>query len=63
MKKKILIQQESYEYICESCNKKVLQNGEDISLIQNPENKADYLFHFHTTCLVEHLKKTFIPNP
>jgi len=49
------------EYFCEVCNKKIIQNGKDISLIPDPNKKVDYIFHFHTSCLVEHLKKTYIP--
>ncbi len=63
MKKKILKQLETYEYQCESCGDKIEQDGKNISLILDPEKKFDYIFHFHTSCLVEHLRKTWIPNP
>lgn len=49
-------------YECDQCNKKIIQDGKNISLIQDPDKKVDYAFHFHTTCLVEHLKKTFVSN-
>ena len=63
MKRKFKIQVENYEFLCDSCGKRIVQDGKDISLIPDPEKKYDYLFHFHTSCLVNHLKETYIPNP
>lgn len=63
MKKTIIKEVKDYEYCCEVCNEKIIQDGKNISLIDDPEKSGEYIFHFHTSCLVEHLKKTFIPNP
>lgn len=60
MIKKTYKQIELEEYLCDICNEKIVQDGKNISLIGTP--LGTYQFHLHTTCLVEHLKKTFVPN-
>lgn len=62
MKKKIIKQLESSIYLCDICNVEIKQDGQDISLLKPPRNVDDYYYHMHTSCLIEHLSKTFIPN-
>ena len=61
MKKPIIISNTSYIYLCDACGQKIEQDGKNIQLIQYPEpNRGDYAYHFHSSCLIEHLGKTFI---
>lgn len=61
MEKKVIEQFESTIYLCDICNKHVIQDGKDISLLKTHGAK-NYAYHMHTSCLIDHLKKTFIPN-
>lgn len=63
MIKKIIQTYEQEIYMCDSCNQKIVQDGKNIELIKHVPDREGYAYHFHRTCLNEHLAKTFVPNP
>ena len=48
-------------FYCESCGERIIQDGKDVQFIYDDNGKI--LYHFHRTCLIKHLSKTFISNP
>ena len=66
MNKRTTITSTIDHYFCEACDKPIVQDGKDIILIYEPrelQKKFEPLFHFHSSCLIAHLRKTWIPNP
>jgi len=50
------------KYFCDICDKEVIQDGKDINLIYE-NNDRKMIFQFHNTCLVKFLKNNLKQNP
>jgi len=63
MKEEIIKEFKDYEFICDICGKKVIQDGTDIVLLRHPKEEQEYSYHTHASCLVEFLRKNLPPLP
>jgi len=66
MKKITIKKWEDYEFLCDICGKKIVQDGKDIVLINDTDKKdqygyPDYSYSFHNSCLNKFLRKYFTP--
>ena len=51
---------EHCEYVCDACGTLIQTDNGDSTFIRHVTGQRGYRFHFHTDCLVEHLRRTYL---